>query len=544
MSVEPEQAGGTEGGNTSTVAVSGRAMIDDEQPAVNAEVILRRTDYLAGHPGLTKRGGVRFETRTDKSGRFTFDSVSMGSYFIEINNGTALAALHALKVPEASDDVELPEKILTAHAAVTGRIIFEDSIIPKTYVQVYGLERMTEVDPLNGVFGFSDMPAGAYTVRIVSLWKSSTAVRTARVTLSPGGTEAIPVMSFTSFNYEDYGTWSHSAVITLNTTSSGADVSDDVYNFPLLIRLSSSSSSLFSIFDEAQSNGSDIRFAKEDGTHLQYEIEQWDADLRLAAIWVIMDTVYGSSDAQSITMYWGNGDAPAFSNGAAVFDTANSFISVFHLNENPAGDPPGAVKDRTYYANHGSPDGNMDLDNLITGMVGNAISFDGYNDIIVADTMGLNTYSFSLWVKGDHDPRTDTLTKPLCYGWEVFEFVWDHVDDRHYQSHTHRYDTTWSGWVGASIQTPLHADTWYYVSGTYDGDVITIYLNGELEQVTKVFGVRSPTLKFTLGGQEDGRYYFAGSIDEVRVQDRARNGAWFKLCYENQKERNSLVIIE
>jgi hypothetical protein len=126
----------------------------------------------------------------------------------------------------------------------------------------------------------------------------------------------------------------------------------------------------------------------------------------------------------------------------------------------------------------------------------------------------------------------------------VFEFVWDHVDDRHYQSHTHRYDTTWSGWVGASIQTPLHADTWYYVSGTYDGDVITIYLNGELEQVTKVFGVRSPTLKFTLGGQEDGRYYFAGSIDEVRVQDRARNGAWFKLCYENQKERNSLVIIE
>ena len=63
-----------------------------------------------------------------------------------------------------------------------------------------------------------------------------------------------------------------SKVFKFNTTASGANVSGDVYNYPLLLRFTGST-----IVDAVQPGAPDIRFLDADGvTWLDYQVERWD----------------------------------------------------------------------------------------------------------------------------------------------------------------------------------------------------------------------------------------------------------------------------
>ncbi|MBF0432116.1 MAG: DUF2341 domain-containing protein, partial [Fibrobacteria bacterium] len=90
------------------------------------------------------------------------------------------------------------------------------------------------------------------------------------------------------------GDWQYNRDMTLNTTSSGADITSDLYSFPVLVRLTSENFS----FSEAKTNGEDIRFTKSDGTFLFHEIERWDNSVSRAEIWVKVDTVFGDNNSQ------------------------------------------------------------------------------------------------------------------------------------------------------------------------------------------------------------------------------------------------------
>ena len=58
-----------------------------------------------------------------------------------------------------------------------------------------------------------------------------------------------------SLQSEDLSAWTYSCPIYLNTTSSGANVSNDVYNFPVLLRLNPGN---FPYFQQMQPGGKDI----------------------------------------------------------------------------------------------------------------------------------------------------------------------------------------------------------------------------------------------------------------------------------------------
>jgi hypothetical protein len=124
----------------------------------------------------------------------------------------------------------------------------------------------------------------------------------------PNGTFEGPIpgnrLSFYSEN-ENYSLWAQQEDVFLNTTAAGADVSDNITGFPVLIKLNAGNFN----FSQAKSNGEDIRFAKIDGIHLAYQIESWDAVNSNASIWVLVDTVYGNNSTQKIKMYWGKSDA-------------------------------------------------------------------------------------------------------------------------------------------------------------------------------------------------------------------------------------------
>ncbi|KAF5434629.1 Concanavalin A-like lectin, partial [Candidatus Methanophagaceae archaeon] len=69
--------------------------------------------------------------------------------------------------------------------------------------------------------------------------------------------------------------------------------------------------------------------------------------------------------------------------------------------------------------------------------------------------------------------------------------------------------------------TPLNTSTWYHVAGTYNGEVMSLYLNGVLDSsnsslLTGEFPGRG---NFHIAMSGDSRY-LNGSIDEVRIWDR------------------------
>ncbi len=138
----------------------------------------------------------------------------------------------------------------------------------------------------------------------------------------------IPLI-FPAFAQENYNNdWEYNRKIYLNTTATGANVSKDIAEFPVLIRLNRSNFK----FKEAKKRGEDIRFSDYQGNNLSYEIECWQRNMQKAEIWVKVPLIHGNSSSNYIKIHWGNQEAKDSSDHRAVFERENGFVLVLHLN--------------------------------------------------------------------------------------------------------------------------------------------------------------------------------------------------------------------
>ena len=314
------------------------------------------------------------------------------------------------------------------------------------------------------------------------------------------------------------------------------DVAFNVENFPVLVRLNSSNFD----FSEAQPGGADIRFTKMDNTLLSHEIEHWDAAGQRAEIWVRADTVYGNNNVQSIMMYWGNAAAVDSSSGAAVFDTAGGFQGVWHLSE--AGNT--TAKDATINHFDGTPAG-MSAASAAEGIIGGAQVFDGLASCYTMANTATSTlnfpengpYTVSAWIcidtldsalhtivsKGNRQYNLGAVASnewefsvcPASGGWDV---------------------------TGSSAASKA----WTHLVGVRNGTLQYLYVNG-IRVDSTVSNLFSGITRYTGDDLAIGKnpnaslYFFKGTIDEVCISDVARDPAWIKLSYMNQKASDRLV---
>ena len=97
-------------------------------------------------------------------------------------------------------------------------------------------------------------------------------------------------------------------------------------------------------FSQAKADGEDIRFSTSSGAPLAYQIEEWDAAQGTASIWVRLPTIKGNA-RQEIRLHWGKADAASESNGTAVFNESNGYLSVWHMND-PVKDEVGTLESK------------------------------------------------------------------------------------------------------------------------------------------------------------------------------------------------------
>jgi hypothetical protein len=336
-------------------------------------------------------------------------------------------------------------------------------------------------------------------------------------------------------SYED---WDYNTRIYIDTSSSGADISEDVEKFPVLVELNEENFN----FERANSDGNDIRFSDSSGISLKYEIESWNKDKKEANIWVLVPYINGSNNSQFIRMYWGNIDAKSESNGEAVFDKEENYQGVWHLNEEGNSTLNG-YKDSSINSNDLTGI-SMDSSSDVEGKISNAQKFDGSKDYI----NGAN--DDSLKIKGDMTisfwMNTDSMSKDWVrlvgkgnstkrnYG------VWLNRSNKKILFQQYGSSGNMSFYSNSATST----DKWHYVSTTIENNIAKIYIDGKLDSTNKRKGspyTSDDTFSLAYAGFHT---YYNGILDEVRIMDSGKSDSWIKMEYENQKENQTLIKIE
>ena len=322
------------------------------------------------------------------------------------------------------------------------------------------------------------------------------------------------------FASAQYGDWKHSGSMWLLTTPEGAHMpaTAAVEGFPLLVRLHKD----FFDFRQAQPKGEDLRFSSSSGERLVYQIEDWDAAKGAASVWVRTPKINGNS-RQEIRVHWGQADAVSESEGRAVFNASNGYLSVWHMYE-PVRDEVGTLP-------------SMDTGTTATvGMIGGARHFPGGKGVFCGDKIpsypsGASAHSTEAWFRIEQPNAT-------IIGWGNEGGGRGSKVRMQLRSPPHlRIDSDFSDVKGDG---QLSLGEWIHVVHTYNREDSRIYINGRLDGAAKpLLDIKSPA-RLWLGGWYNN-YDFVGDLDEVRISQVARSADWIKLQYENQKPRQTLV---
>jgi large repetitive protein len=180
-----------------------------------------------------------------------------------------------------------------------------------------------------------------------------------------------------------------------------------------------------------------------------------------------------------------------------------------------------------------------------TGIVGDALSFDGDDRVLIPDNPSLDpsTITVETWVKLDR----------IAYGPGVSGTDSQFLISKGGDGTTGAYILTqwgpnsssssfafeigpWPGWIAGTPFMTLETGRWYHVAGTYDGNTVKIYLDGVLQGSEDVGSIQvgnSSPLYFGYNDVGGYPYYLDGSLDEVAIFSRALTALEIQRHYQN-----------
>jgi hypothetical protein len=518
-------------GNSSETVAMGKVVDAQGHSVMGARVALVPEDFNPVKESLPN--GLM--AVTDAKGGFSIPRVPRGRYGLEAthpSDGTRAFA-GDLDLTEASST--LPEDTLREPGRIRVRLP-EYITKPGGYVflpQTRFAWPVTGTAIEHGYLDLDSLPASEYAALVFT---------------EDGGAKNadtlgrdLEVLPGDSIILGGYAGWVRHAKVTLNTASAGNALEAAVTWFPVLVRLSAANFD----FASAASDGADLRFSRNDGTPVPYQIDHWDAARKEAAVWVVVDTVKPSDAEQSFLMHWGKGGAVSRSDGAAVFG-ASGFAAAWHLEEEKAGvGSAGVYRNSAANANHG-------LDSLSStdrgGVIGYGHFFNGREYIRVptatAELKPAKAVTISAWIKptATDSSGAEIATMGNDYGLRVMPGG----DAYAFSFNEPRTDSSNS--LVNTTGVNLMDGRWHHFAGIIQDKRLEIYLDGAF-----AIGKDCPAgaLKYDAGpdfffghhGHDETKYDYTGYIDEVNVRPGVSTAAWLRLAYLNQKADATLVKI-
>jgi biopolymer transport protein ExbB len=183
--------------------------------------------------------------------------------------------------------------------------------------------------------------------------------------------------------------WSMRKKITIDTSASGANITDQIGTQAVLVRLHAGNFR----FPRAKEDGSDLRFvAGDDKTPLKFHIEGYDSLLATAFVWVQVPNLKAGAKTD-IWLYYGNKKANAVADAKGTYDAAT--LLVYHFNEH--GTP---AQDSTLWGN-GAQSAGQPAEGAI---IGAGLRLNGRNPLTLPASPSLalanaGSLSLSLWFK-------------------------------------------------------------------------------------------------------------------------------------------------
>ena len=170
-----------------------------------------------------------------------------------------------------------------------------------------------------------------------------------------------------------------------------------------------------------------------------------------------------------------------------------------------------------------------------TGQVGGALSFDGSDDYVIINkniTGGFTGLTAEVWV-------FPTKTATNIFGGSNYAFLLHLHTNVGAAFYLVGEDGTASGYINYKSGA-IKLNQWNYIVATWDGSVMRLFVNTEIQNQQNFNGgstgkLRS-SLSVTIGNYfNSSQTYFGGLIDEPRIYNRALSAEEIKRHYEESK---------
>lgn len=512
---------------------TGGRLSDGSGPAAGARVSLVPVGFGAYGAGSLPK---ELTTVADSLGRYAFAGVDSGEYNLEawlpgdgkrlLRRGLALRGGRRVAVPDdtlrATGAVQLDWE--GAHAGTLW--------MPGTTWR----RRISRGESDTGAVMLDSLPAGRLpALRFVSGIHPQPLTLVDTLVAAPGATRRVTAL----------GEWAHEGIWSLEGADSLPPSSLDGY--PALVRLTAANFD----FAEARAAGEDLRFTDRDGAPLAHAIERWDAGARRAEIWVSLRRP-ATGHAGRFRMHWGNASARPRTDSAALFDTAQGFVGVWHLAETATA-PALRFQDATVTGLKGL---GTAVGPRSEAAVGIGQSFDGKDGYIRMDDGPLHWTGplvVSAWVTpgfGSEEARPHTLLAQ----WEEKDsagFFLDWAPDIKGLRLGMGFDTAGKLITVEAPGLALAAGESHHVAAAWDGSSLTIYWDGRIAATKPVPARRLDQsrdfligAKGALSAEDPELQHFQGAIDEVRIHRTAAAIAAFPIDVAVQRPGSSALGLQ
>lgn len=243
------------------------------------------------------------ELTTNSEGKIFIDSLRSEKVTLEIFNGNS-----GLFKQFSKRNVNTSDSIIFSLEKL-GSLVGKVNLPPNeeyAWIQIYGTDKLTQTDS-NGFFSLDSLPPSNYNVRAI-VSENKPIIGECQISIIPNNATNAGTLKVPEIKDENLDHWKFQRNMSLDSLTSDwmEPLSDTTI---ITVHLDSTNFN----FNEAMSNGFDIRFTDTKNQFLPIKISYWDRFLKNAKIYIRLN---GLANKDTLSMYWGKSAAQNISDSS------------------------------------------------------------------------------------------------------------------------------------------------------------------------------------------------------------------------------------